>query len=109
MATNLSWYKTPELQILKMLAWVIWDNEHVSADALWVRTEKLCPQIFEIVTGQPTTFESICEQTLKEQGLEITPNKLYNRAHKTEYNFEYNAYLDKVEAAYRVVTKKVTV
>lgn len=109
MFAKLRWNKTPELKILKMLAWVIWDEEHLGEDALWVRTKELCPQIFGFITGKRTTLSSICKQTEKQQGLEITPSKLHQRADKTERYGEYNEYVDTVEEAYRAVTEKISV
>jgi len=98
--TNLNWNASEELKILKMLAWVVKTHEHAGEAKLWARVEELCPEIFEIVMGEGVSLKDICDQTLEEQGLQITPNKLLQRADKAELYTEFNQFKEAVVEAY---------
>ena len=98
---NLNWNQTQELRVLKMLAWAIWDRECLGPEALWRRLGSLNEPVFERVIGRKrVTFRKVLAQTLKEQGLEITPAKLHQRADKVDRYSEYNEYWYPVQQAY---------
>ncbi len=61
----------------------------------------MCESVILDVTGERgVTFEVLLARTKEEQGIEITPNRLMQRADKTERNTEFNEWVDDVERAY---------
>src|SRR4051812_3772672 len=74
----LNWDKNDRLRVLKMLAWVVYDHEHVhNADALEARVDALCEHIMRVVLGEDgLTLAAIKEHTLAEQYVPITATKL---------------------------------
>ena len=100
------WDRTPHLQILKMLAWVIFDREHIRNPAkLEIRVATLLGPVVETITGeQGITLQTVKDDTLAEQGAPITAAKLLQRADKTDRYVEWNEYVENVEAAYVWVT-----
>jgi hypothetical protein len=102
--THLHWGKNDRLKVLKMLAWVIYDREHVrNADTLASRVAALCEPVMQTVLGdEGVTLDAIREHTLAEQGSPITAAKLLQRADKTERYTELNAFADAVQQAYDV-------
>jgi hypothetical protein len=100
--THLHWGKNDRLKVLKMLAWVIYDREHIrNADALARRVATLCEPVMQSVLGEAgVTLDAIKEHTLAEQGSAITAAKLLQRADKTERYSELNDFADAVLQAY---------
>jgi hypothetical protein len=98
----LHWDRNPQLAILKMLAWAVWHHEGVrNPDRLAERVALLFAPVVGAVTGETGVgFESLCAQTLSEQGTRITAHKLLQRADKTDRYLEFNDYADAVVAAY---------
>jgi hypothetical protein len=69
-----------------MLAWVVFDKEHIrNAATLERRVALLCEPVMQAVLGEAgVTLDLIKEQTLAEQGAPITADKLLQRADKTD-------------------------
>ena len=101
----LNWAKNDQLAVLKMLAWVVYDREHIrNADTLERRVDALCEPVLREVLGQPdVTLALIKERTLAEQGAAITATKLLQRADKTERYCELNQFCDAVVRAYSAI------
>ncbi len=97
----LRWEDDTHLAIVKMLAWKIHQEERSGTNDLWGRMHDLCASVILDVTGERgVTFEVLLARTKEEHGIEITPNRLMQRADKTERNDEFNEWLDDVERAY---------
>lgn len=105
--TLIRWSKKSRLQVLKMLAWVIYDKEHVhNAAALVARVDALYERIVRVVLGEErVTLDAIRQHTLAEQGAEITPVKLLQRADKTDRYCEFNQFKDVVVQAYEATLR----
>jgi hypothetical protein len=103
--TLLRWNKNPHLQVLKMLAWVVYDRLHVrNARLLEMGVDRHCEPVMKIVLGEEgMTLDAIKAQTLAEQGAPITATKLLQRADKTDRYSEYNDYKDLVVLAYDIM------
>lgn len=103
------WERDNLLSIAKMLAWILKYAEARSGRDLWTRFEDLYPKVTHRILGDAVSLKQLQEHTMATQGLEITPNKLMQRADKTERNGEFNKYKDDVEEAYEHLTRtKVT-
>lgn len=94
-------WSTPHLAVLKMLAWVVAEHEHLTGDRLWARCRDLCPPVFAAVLAEEgVTLDAICAETLKAHGAPLTPSKLTQRADKTSRYQEFNEYATPVTNAY---------
>jgi hypothetical protein len=66
--TLLRWGKNDRLQILKMLAWVVYDREGIrSAGSLEARVDALCEPVVRIVLGEPLLTLERCSKQNNEQ------------------------------------------
>lgn len=106
---NISWRRNDHLRILKMLAWVIYDRENVrNPRTLEQRLGMEIEAAIAAVLGeQGVTLDVIRAQTFAEQGLEITPAKLLQRADKTERYCEFNELVEAVEEHYDARVRKL--
>jgi len=87
-----------------MLAWVIKIREHAGEARLWTRMRDLYPAVAERIGGSlDASFDDLCARVLEQQGAPITPNKLMQRADKTERYFEFNELCSAVESAYEEI------
>jgi hypothetical protein len=88
-----------------MSAYCIFDREGIrNAERLEARVAWLFPAIVEAVLGEPgVTYQLVQDQTLAEQGAEITAMKLLQRADRTDRYCEFNEYWKQTEAAYTAV------
>lgn len=96
------YWNTNELACLKMLSYILrkYEAECRNKYMLWRRVEELCPKILLVALGRATTFKEVRSATLAQTGLQITPDRLYQRSDKTGRYEEFNAYLTAIEAAY---------
>lgn len=70
-------WSTPQLAVLKMLAWVVREHEHISGDRLWQRCAALCSAVFSQVLGEDNvSLGDICAETLEMQGAPLTAQRL---------------------------------
>jgi hypothetical protein len=101
----LRWDKNDRLRVLKMLAWVVYEQERIhNADALARRVAALCEPVMLAVLGEPdVTLDAISAQTTAEQGIPITAVRLQQRADKTERYGEFNQFALRVIDAHDAV------
>lgn len=98
---NIDWHRNDWLKIVKMLAWVIKEEESVGVFGLWNRMVRLLPSVVRAVTGEAgVTLVAVRDHTLKDRGLEITPDKVFQRADKAERYAEFSELKDRVMRAY---------
>jgi hypothetical protein len=102
------WSRSEHLMLLKTLAWAVWKHETTNKDKLWRRVAELCEPAMERLTGETgVAFESICAATLAAQGVEITPNKLAQRADKLDRYMEVGTLMmERVERVYLSLAQK---
>ncbi|HXG90534.1 MAG TPA: hypothetical protein VNJ02_19590 [Vicinamibacterales bacterium] len=101
----LNWAKNPQLKVLKMLAWVVYDREGVrNPNTLETRVDALLKAVTRNVLDEDgVTLATIKEHTLAEQGAPITATKLLQRADKADRYWEFNEYRGAVVQAYEDV------
>jgi hypothetical protein len=103
--TLIRWDADPQLAVIKMLAWAVWQAENPTARELFARVEELTPMAIEAVLQQPgVTFADLCERARQKFGAEITPAKLHQRADKTARYCEFNQYAIAVTEFYDAAT-----
>jgi hypothetical protein len=98
----INWNKNAHLGVLKMTAYCIFDHEKLrNAERLEARVAVFYPGVLEKITDeQGVTLQFVYDETLAEQGLLITANKLLQRADRTDRYCEFNEYWEQVDAAY---------
>lgn len=102
MGKNINWDATIELKLAKMLAYGIFEAGTRNENQLWERFVELLPEVSTKVLGKNGfTMECLIHQVRTEQGLEITRNKLLQRADKAGRYNEFNPMKEAVLAAMR--------
>jgi 5-methylcytosine-specific restriction endonuclease McrA len=89
-----------ELILLKELSGTIRDDGTIGEIDLWKKVEILLPAVSLQVLGREIDFSELRKRTFEEQGLKITPHKLYLRAWNRSNNNEYSSLREVVEKSY---------
>ena len=104
---KLNWTGDRLLAALKTLAFFVrWNNTGLTQRGLWAEVGRVCEAVMKRVTGEKgLTLERVCRHALETQGLEVTPNKLWQRVDKAMRYGETTGpeMEDRVLAAYRAV------
>jgi len=99
----IDWYATRELRVAKMLSFAIYKHETCRADNFVRRFEYLYPKVMRHVFGQEYNFRDLKRDTLQQQGIPITTNRLVQRGDKAKRYNELNEFVDVVFNIYKSI------
>lgn len=101
-AKHVSWTKEPVAKVAKMLAWAIVEHEGVrNTGRLWERFAEILPAVSAAVLGEEWSRDRfVAHIAATQEGREVTPNMLRQRADKAQRYGEWNDFGTPVLDAY---------
>src|SRR5262245_32179349 len=82
---DLNWRRNERLRITKQLAAQILIFKHVDKARLFnEEVPRFLPLILQDLLGVSMSFEELCAETLQQQGVELTPDRLWSAGERTK-------------------------